>query len=356
MKLEQSFEVAAPLDQVWAALIDVERIAPCLPGADLGGRNDDGTYDGSFRVKIGPTAAVYTGTLAVEAVDEAAHTTTLQASGTDRRGQGGARATVVSVVKEGGPGTTVVEVSSDYTITGRLARFERGGVIDEIGTRLLTEFAAALQTMLTGPGDYETFVGMPAVSAASSAAKPQSEAEKSRRKPRKDLAAAAEAVAAASQPPAPEPVAEPEPVAAEPEPAPPEPEPAPPEPEPAPPEPEPAPPEPEPAPPEPEPAPPEPEPVAAAEPEPEPEPDTEDLPDLAVEAAAEEELAEIVPEASLESEPPPPPPPPTPEAEPLDGLALIRTVVVDRVKSNPVPIVALLLGFLLLRRRRRRRS
>jgi carbon monoxide dehydrogenase subunit G len=375
MKLEQSFEVAAPLDQVWAALIDVERITPCLPGADLGTRNDDGTYDGSFRVKIGPTAAVYAGTLAVEAVDEAAHTTTLQASGTDRRGQGGARATVVSVVKEGGPGTTVVEVSSDYTITGRLARFERGGMIDEIGARLLTEFAAALQAMLTGPGEYETFVGMPAVSAASSAAKPESEAEKSRRKPRKDLAAAAEKVAAASQPPAPD--AEPEPVAAEPEPVAAEPEPAPPEPM-------------------------------------EPEPDAEDLPDLAVEAAAEEELAEIVPEASEESEPPqaeipppppepevvppapeplpepepgpppapePPPPPPepevvppapeplpepepepgptpapppSPEAEPLDGLALIRTVVIDRVKSNPVPIVALLLAFVLLRRRRRR--
>jgi uncharacterized protein len=363
MKLEQSFEVAAPLDQVWAALIDVERLAPCLPGADLGARNDDGTYDGSFRVKIGPTAAVYAGTVAIEAVDEAAHTTTLQASGTDRRGQGGARATVVSAVKEAGPGTTVVEVSSDYTITGRLARFERGGMIDEIGTRLLTEFAAALQSMLTGPGDYETFVGMPAVSAASSAAKPESDAEKSRRKPRKDLAAAAEKVAAASQP-APEPVAaaaEAEPAAAEAEPAAAEAEPTAAEPEPA---------------------------ARGSEPaRPEPsgpEPDDEDLPDLAVEAAAEEELAEIVPEASEESQPPgaevpppptepevvppapepvpepepapepPPPPPPTPEAEPLDGLALIRTVVIDRVKSNPVPIVALLLAFLLLRRRGRR--
>jgi uncharacterized protein len=358
MKLDQSFEVAAPLDQVWAALIDVERVAPCLPGADISGRNEDGTYNGSFRVKLGPTAAVYAGTLALETVDEGAHTATMQASGTDRRGQGGATATIVSSVKEGGSGTTVVEVSTDYTITGRLARFGRGGMIDEIGARLLTEFASALQTMLTGPGEYETFVGVPAVSAARGAAKPESEAEKSKRKPRKDLAAAADAVAAASEPAAP---AEPEPVAAEPEPVAAEPEP--------------------------EPVAPEPEPVA-----PEPEPvaeelellDTASLPDLAVEAAAEDELAAVMPEASRESEPPgekvpsplaepepepvqsapeppppppapePPPPPPAPEAEPLDGLALVRTIIVDRVKSNPVPLVALLLGFLLLLRRRRR--
>ena len=296
MKLDQSFEVAAPLDQVWAALIDVERAAPCLPGADISGRNEDGTYNGSFRVKLGPTAAVYAGTLALETVDEGAHTATMQASGTDRRGQGGATATIVSSVKEGGPGTTVVDVSTDYTITGRLARFGRGGMIDEIGARLVTEFASALQTLLTGPGEYETFVGVPAVSAARGSAKPESEAEKSKRKPRKDLAAAADAVAAASEPAVPEPepvVPEPEPVATEPVAAEPEPVVAEPEPEPvaAEPEPEPA------AEPEPEP---EPEPVAA-EPEPEPEElevlDTASLPDLAVEAAAEDELAAVMPEA-----------------------------------------------------------
>ena len=366
MKLDQSFEVAAPLDQVWAALIDVERAAPCLPGADISGRNEDGTYNGSFRVKLGPTAAVYAGTLALETVDEGAHTATMQASGTDRRGQGGATATIVSSVKEGGPGTTVVDVSTDYTITGRLARFGRGGMIDEIGARLVTEFASALQTLLTGPGEYETFVGVPAVSAARGSAKPESEAEKSKRKPRKDLAAAADAVAAASEPAVPEPepvvpepvVPEPEPVAAEPVAAEPEPEPVV---------------------PEPVVAEPEPEPVAA-EPEPEPEElevlDTSSLPDLAVEAAAEDELAAVMPEASTESEPPgdepsplaepepepaqsapePPPSPPAAEAEPLDGLALVRTIILDRVKSNPVPLVALLLGFVFLLRRRRRRS
>ena len=213
MKLEQSFEVAAPLDRVWAALIDVEKVAPCLPGAEITGRNDDGTYNGSFHVKIGPTAAAYVGKLEMENVDEASHSATMQAAGTDRRGQGGAKATIASSVKEGAAGTSVVEVSTEYSITGRLARFGRGGMIEEIGNRLLTEFAAALQAMLAGPGEYETFVAMPAVGAADAAADGAAGGAadaggaggKPKRKPRKDLAAAAEAVAAASQPAAPEP-------------------------------------------------------------------------------------------------------------------------------------------------------
>ena len=104
MKLEQSFEVAAPLERVWEALIDVERVAPCLPGAAVTGRNDDGSYDGTFKVKIGPTSAAYTGKLAMENVDESAHTATMEAQGTDKRGQGGAKATIVSTLADTGDG------------------------------------------------------------------------------------------------------------------------------------------------------------------------------------------------------------------------------------------------------------
>ncbi len=81
MKLEQSFEVAAPLDRVWKALIDVEQVAPCLPGAAVTGRNDDGTYNGTFTIKIGPTTASYTGKLEMQNVDEEAHRATLHARG-----------------------------------------------------------------------------------------------------------------------------------------------------------------------------------------------------------------------------------------------------------------------------------
>src|SRR5579884_3296776 len=96
MKLEQSFEVEAPLDQVWAALVDVERVAPCLPGAAVTGRNDDGTYNGTFTIKIGPTTASYTGKLEMQDIDEASHRATMHAQGSDKRGQGGATATIVS--------------------------------------------------------------------------------------------------------------------------------------------------------------------------------------------------------------------------------------------------------------------
>jgi carbon monoxide dehydrogenase subunit G len=154
VKLEQSFEVDAPVDTVWQALIDVERVAPSLPGAAVTGRNDDGTYNGTFTIKIGPTTASYTGKLEMREVDEEARSATLHAQGTDKRGQGGANATIVSNVTEAGEGKTRVEVDTDYHITGRLARFGRGGMIEDISERLLKEFAARLQSSLAqAPGE-----------------------------------------------------------------------------------------------------------------------------------------------------------------------------------------------------------
>src|SRR5947209_1859176 len=119
MKLEQSFDVAAPIEEVWNALIDVEHVAPCLPGAQVTGRNDDGSYNGSFSVKIGPTTASYSGKLEMVEVDAESRTATMHANGSDRRGQGGARATIVSRLSAVDDGTRVA-VDTDYTITGRL--------------------------------------------------------------------------------------------------------------------------------------------------------------------------------------------------------------------------------------------
>jgi len=170
MKLEQSFEVAAPLERVWEALIDVARVAPCLPGAALSDRNDDGSYNGTFKVKIGPTSASYSGRLEMEQIDEHVHTATMQAQGTDRRGQGGAKATIVSTLSAAGDTATRVEVSTDYHITGRLARFGRGGMIEDISNRLLREFAKCLQTSLAGPGAAAADAPAAAVPAARPAA------------------------------------------------------------------------------------------------------------------------------------------------------------------------------------------
>ncbi|HZU59766.1 MAG TPA: SRPBCC family protein, partial [Solirubrobacteraceae bacterium] len=152
MKLEQSFEVAAPLERVWQALIDVEQVAPCLPGAAVTGRNEDGSYNGTFTVKIGPTTASYSGKLEMEEVDEAGHNATMNAQGTDKRGQGGATAKIVSRLEPVDDDHTRVSVDTDYRITGRLARFGRGGMIEDISERLLREFAGRLQASLERGG------------------------------------------------------------------------------------------------------------------------------------------------------------------------------------------------------------
>lgn len=147
MKLEQSFDVDAPVETVWKALIDVERVAPCLPGAEIVGSDDEGNYEGTFKVKIGPASASYSGKLRMEDVDESTHRAVMQANGTDKRGQGGAKATIVSVVTEHQGGARVV-VDTDYAITGRLARFGRGGMIEDVSKRLLGDFATCLQETL----------------------------------------------------------------------------------------------------------------------------------------------------------------------------------------------------------------
>ena len=152
MKLEQSFEVEAPVGEVWAALIDIPRVAPCLPGAEINEVSDDGTYSGDFRVKLGPTTAAYRGTLKMEELDEEAHVATMRANGQDKRGQGSAKALIVSRMTET-DGVTRVDVDTDFTITGKLARFGRGGMIQDISNRLLREFATCLQAGFAGSGE-----------------------------------------------------------------------------------------------------------------------------------------------------------------------------------------------------------
>jgi uncharacterized protein len=144
MKLEHSFKVAAPLDRVWEALIDVERVAPCLPGAEVTEAGEGGTYRGTFSVRLGPTTAAYRGELTMEEADAAAHRAVMRASGQDKRGQGSAKATIVSTMREEGDATTV-DVETDFTITGRLARFGRGGMIQDVSNRLLRDFSDCLQ-------------------------------------------------------------------------------------------------------------------------------------------------------------------------------------------------------------------
>jgi uncharacterized protein len=202
MKLEQSFTVAAPVEQVWDMLVDVERVAPCLPGAEITGQGPDGSYEGNFTVKLGPTTASYRGSLRMESLDEASRTATMHAKGTDKRGQGGANATIVSTMRQEGE-ETVVDVVTDFTITGRLARFGRGGMIEDISKRMMRDFSQCLQaSMASEPAPAHAAAGAPAAAAPVT---PGEEADAAAASAGGAAAEASAATEAAPTPPAPKP-------------------------------------------------------------------------------------------------------------------------------------------------------
>jgi uncharacterized protein len=151
MKLEQSFDVEAPIERVWEMLIDVERVAPCLPGAEVSESSGD-LYEGTFTVKLGPTTASYAGKLEMAEVDHSAHRVTMRASGRDKRGQGSAKAAIESSMSESA-GVTTVNVVTDFTLTGRLARFGRGGMIEDVSNRLMRDFATCLAGSIERPDE-----------------------------------------------------------------------------------------------------------------------------------------------------------------------------------------------------------
>jgi uncharacterized protein len=215
MKLEQSFTVAAPVEQVWDMLVDVERVAPCLPGAEITGQRPDGSYEGNFTVKLGPTTASYRGSLKMDSLDEASRTATMHANGTDKRGQGGAHAVIVSTLRQEGE-ETVVDVITDFTITGRLARFGRGGMIEDISKRMMRDFSQCLQASMAS--EQAPVAAEAPAEAAPTAAAPVTPGEEADAAVASAGGAAAEATAASSAPAAEEPPAppRPQPQAAEP--------------------------------------------------------------------------------------------------------------------------------------------
>lgn len=148
MELHHEFTVPVPVDDAWRALLDIERIAPCLPGATVDDY-DGKTVTGSVKVKVGPITVTYKGTAVFDEQDETAHRMVLTASGRETRGQGTARATVTGTLSEH-DGGTAVSVRTDLTVTGRPAQFGRG-VMAEVGDRLIGQFANCLADRLTEP-------------------------------------------------------------------------------------------------------------------------------------------------------------------------------------------------------------
>jgi carbon monoxide dehydrogenase subunit G len=148
MQLAHEFTVDTPIDRAWAVLTDVERIAPCMPGAELTEVDGD-TYHGLVKVKVGPITAQYKGTASFVEKDEAAHRAVLKAAGRDARGQGNASATVTAVMTEQGDGTRV-EITTDMTVSGRVAQFGRG-VMADVTARLLRQFVGNLEANVLAP-------------------------------------------------------------------------------------------------------------------------------------------------------------------------------------------------------------
>jgi uncharacterized protein len=148
MELHNEFEVGASQQAVWEYLLDVERMAPCMPGAELTEVVDDHTWKGKVTVKVGPVSMAFVGTVVMQDRDDAAKRVLLKADGRDQRGKGAAAATVTAQLEGAGSGTKV-SMDTQLTITGAAAQYARGGMIQDISGRLTKEFASCLESNLT---------------------------------------------------------------------------------------------------------------------------------------------------------------------------------------------------------------
>ena len=149
MELTNEFRVSVPVDEAWSVLTDLERIAPCMPGAELQEVEGD-EYRGVVKIKVGPITAQYKGKASFQSLDTGAHKAVLKAEGRDTRGQGNASATVTAELESEGSGTAV-RITTDLNVTGKVAQFGRG-VLADVSAKLLAQFVSHLETdVLSGP-------------------------------------------------------------------------------------------------------------------------------------------------------------------------------------------------------------
>jgi carbon monoxide dehydrogenase subunit G len=149
MKLEHDFTVPTSIDEAWKVLLDVERVAPCMPGATLLTVDGD-EFTGTVKVKVGPIQVTYKGQAKFAERDEATHRAVIEASGKEARGSGTAAATVTAQLTASGTDKTTVSVETDLNVTGRPAQFGRG-VMEEVAGKLIGQFANCLADELGNP-------------------------------------------------------------------------------------------------------------------------------------------------------------------------------------------------------------
>jgi carbon monoxide dehydrogenase subunit G len=143
--IENEFTVAAPMDFLWGYLLDVEKIAPCMPGAELTEIVDDTNWKGKLNAKFGPVSMSFAGTVTIESRDDTAHRVVLSAKGMEQKGKGAANAKVTSWLEPGpSDGVTLVKMEADITLTGAAAQLSRG-LLPEISKKLTQTFADCLQ-------------------------------------------------------------------------------------------------------------------------------------------------------------------------------------------------------------------
>jgi carbon monoxide dehydrogenase subunit G len=142
LRIQQEFRVDAPPEAVWPLLLDIERVAPCLPGAEVAERVDERTYKVGVTVALGPMKLVYRGELAIDEVDEELRRTVMEAKATEARGQGTARATIRTTLTADDGGTRA-DVVTDLQLTGRVAQMGHA-IVEDVSRRLLGEFATCL--------------------------------------------------------------------------------------------------------------------------------------------------------------------------------------------------------------------
>ena len=144
MQIENSFEVAAPPDRVYAFLLDVNRVVGCVPGAELSEVVDPNTFKGKVKIKVGPITVAYSGTARIVNRDDANHAATLEAEGRETTGPGSARASARMTVEPDGS-NSVVKIVTDYNVAGRVAQFGRG-VMEDVSRRIVTDMAACIKS------------------------------------------------------------------------------------------------------------------------------------------------------------------------------------------------------------------
>jgi uncharacterized protein len=147
MLIENEFTVATPVDDLWAYLLDVERIAPCMPGAELTETIDHQHWKGKVNMKFGPVALSFAGTVEMTERDDEAHRAVLHAKGMEAKGKGAANATVTSWLEPASEGETTVKMTADITLTGAAAQLSRG-LLPEISKKLTQQFADCLEATI----------------------------------------------------------------------------------------------------------------------------------------------------------------------------------------------------------------